>query len=239
VRVPILVYHRITDSPAPELRYYAVRPATFRRQMTALRMAGWRTVDLGRLATARAGGEPLPRRSFVVTFDDAYAELERDALPALRANGQTATVFACSERLGAAADDLRGPGEEIHEDAALMDVAALRRWREGGMAVGSHSATHRRLTDLDDAALAAEVGGSREGLAAALDAEVEHFAYPFGAYDERVVEAVGAAGYATAVTTDPGASGAESAFRLRRVYVGWGEGAARAWLRLERSVRTA
>jgi peptidoglycan/xylan/chitin deacetylase (PgdA/CDA1 family) len=233
--VPILVYHRVTDSPHPALREYAVRPAVFRRQMGYLRRAGWRTLSLDELLAARVDGRALPRRSVLVTFDDAYAELTDQALPALARNGQTATIFACPGRLGADADLLRG--DEHHEGALLMDADALRRARGEGFAIGSHSMSHTRLTTLDDGRLVEEVAGSRLRLAELLDAEVRHFAYPFGAHDDRVVAAVEEAGYATAVTTEPGAVVDQDAWRLPRVYVVWGEGAARLALRLRRRRR--
>lgn len=236
MNVPILVYHRITDEPHPELAYYAVRPAAFRRQMRAVRMAGWKTLDLDALLRARRDGERLPAKALIVTFDDAYAELEQDATPVLAANGQTATVYACAGLLGAEADALRPAGDPIHEGARLMDADALRRLRAGGFAVGSHSLTHPHLPGLDDADLRDEVAGSRASLEASLSEEVRHFAYPFGDYDERVEAAVDAAGYASAVTTDAGALPAPP-LRLPRIYVGREDGWLRLLLRLERAAR--
>lgn len=234
---PILVYHRITDSPLPALRRYAVRPAAFRRQMRALRHAGWRAVGLDQVLSARAAGKPLPRRTVVISFDDAYAEVETEALPALAANGHTATVFACSALLGARSDRLRDrdPGEE----AVLMDAEALRRARGKGFAIGSHTRTHRRLTGLADGELADELAGSRSELSTVLGEEVRHLAYPFGDYDERVSAAAAAAGYASAVSTDPGfATNGDSPFALPRAYVSWGDGALRLLARLLRGDRT-
>ena len=54
-----------------------------------------------------------------------------------------------------------------------------------------------------------------------LGTEVRHFCYPYGDFDDRVVAAVGEAGYTTAVTTRRGAvrSGADP-LRLPRLTVG-------------------
>jgi peptidoglycan/xylan/chitin deacetylase (PgdA/CDA1 family) len=168
-----------------------------------------------------------------ITFDDAYAELEQEALPVLARNGQTATIYACPGLLGAPSDLVLGGGG-VHEDAALMDAAALRRADAAGFAVESHSSTHPRLTSLDDARLAAEVAGSRSALAEVLGREVRHFAYPFGNYDDRVVAAVAAAGYQSAVTTDHGAMADHDLLRVPRVYVSWGVGAVRLVARVGR-----
>lgn len=231
--VPILVFHRVTDSPVAPLREYAVSTAGFRRQMRALRLAGWRTATVGELVEARRAGRRIPRRTVAITFDDAYAELEQEALPVLARNGQTATIYACPGLLGASSDSVLGDGG-LHEGATLMDAAALRRADAAGFAVESHSSTHPRLTSLDDARLIAEVAGSRGSLAEVLGREVRHFAYPFGNYDDRVAAAVAAAGYESAVTTDHGAMSRHDLLRLPRVYVSWGVGAIRLVARVAR-----
>ena len=234
MRLPILVYHRVTDAPLPQLRDYAVSPAAFRRQMRLLRLGGWKTVDPDDLLAARAGRAKLPARAVMITFDDAYAEIERKALPALRANRQKATIYACAGLLGASSDQLRG--DDLHEGAELMDAEALRRVRAQGFGVESHTVTHPRLTGLDDTALAEELSGSRERLAELLGEEVRHLAYPYGDYDDRVVTAAESAGYATAMTTDHGPVREESPLRLPRIYVSWGDGCLRVLARLLRGV---
>ena len=51
------------------------------------------------LATRRSYGFP-PERSFVVTIDDAYAEVESLAAPVLQRLGSPATVFVVADRIG-------------------------------------------------------------------------------------------------------------------------------------------
>jgi len=71
-----------------------------------------------------------------------------------------------------------------------------------GMRLGAHSVTHPRLTQVDDETLEYEVTGSiRELRALASDVA---FAYPDGAYDERVVQAVERAGASSSVTCEAG-----------------------------------
>jgi len=235
MRVPILVYHRVTDAPLPELQRYAVRPVAFRRQMRLLRLGGWTTIGPDDIVAARRDGAPLPRRPVMLTFDDAYAELEESAVPVLRANRQTATIYACMDLLGAPSDRLHR--DDRDEGATLMDGAALRRVRGVGMSVGSHGRTHVRLTGLDDDRLAEELAGSRALLAEALDEDVLHLAYPYGDHDPRVAAAAQRAGYLTAVTTDSGVADEQSLMALPRNYVFWGEGGVRIGVRLLRMCR--
>lgn len=87
-----------------------------------------------------------------------------------------------------------------------------------GMRVGAHSVTHPRLTQLDDEALADEVGRSVAAVRGFGDRVA--FAYPDGAYNERIVDAVRRAGVSSAVTCESGVVGGRSdGFRLPRAFV--------------------
>lgn len=67
--------------------------------------------------------------------------------------------------------------------------------------VGSHSVTHGDLTLAPESRLHTELSDSKAELERRTGGSVTSFAYPSGRHDARVVDAVGAAGYDTAVTT--------------------------------------
>ena len=85
-----------------------------------------------------------------------------------------------------------------------MDLGRIREWMAMGMAVGSHTRTHPRLTRLPRARMREEIVASKAALEDGLGVPVDHFCYPYGDYDEACVDAVREAGYATAVTIDRG-----------------------------------
>ena len=89
----------------------------------------------------------------------------------------------------------------------------------GGVEIGSHTVSHPILTTTDDAQLEAELRDSRARLEAELGRRVELFCYPNGACDERVRRETARAGYACAVTTEPGLNERRGAdpLTLRRV----------------------
>lgn len=64
-----------------------------------------------------------------------------------------------------------------------------------GFEIVSHSMTHPVLTDLTPDRMAWETGRSREILQSAFGQPVGGFCYPFNSYDQRVKDAVRAAGY--------------------------------------------
>lgn len=89
---------------------------------------------------------------------------------------------------------------------------------ELGMRVGAHSVRHPRLTQVDDEALRDEVQRSVEAVRRVEDPVA--FAYPDGAFDERVVREVRRVGVSSSVTCEPGGvvQGADL-MRLPRVFV--------------------
>ncbi len=199
-------------APARALNRWRVLPEDFARQLDVLARRGYRGVALRALFDDRA--ERGVRRA-VLTFDDGYAGVLSRALPLLRSHGFGATVFVVSGRLGGVNDwDGETPGD------ALLAVDEVRALAAAGIEIGSHGATHRALPGLPDADLRAEVEGSKAALEAVTGAPVVSFCYPYGAFDERSVEAVRAAGYRAATVIRGGiVPDLSDPFRLKRVAV--------------------
>jgi peptidoglycan/xylan/chitin deacetylase (PgdA/CDA1 family) len=196
---PVLCYHRI-GGPL-ELGVTRVGRAVFARQMTALARAGWRTVTLGAFAK-RANGvgaqhaAPLHHdhsQEFLLTFDDGYASLGEHAYPVLAELGFTATTFLITDYIGKTNTwDVRYTWQRLPH----LTWSDVEHWGARGFQFASHGATHRRLTWLDDAAVHADLGRSREVLRARLGPEAGRaLAYPFGAVDERIVGHARSEGY--------------------------------------------
>lgn len=137
------------------------------------------------------------------------------ALPALHARGFSAKVFVVADKLGSANDwDGETPGE------ALLSADEIRELHANGIEIGSHGATHRALTGLADSELSRELAGSRDTLERLVGAPVTSFCYPFGDFDDRVVEAVRAAGYRAATVIRGGISkDLSDPHRLKRIAV--------------------
>jgi len=79
----------------PVFVFHDVAAAGFARQLDYLRCNGYRTLALDEfLAQAARKGGPRGARQVLLTFDDARLSFYENALPALRASGAHATVFA-------------------------------------------------------------------------------------------------------------------------------------------------
>jgi peptidoglycan/xylan/chitin deacetylase (PgdA/CDA1 family) len=184
------MYHQVAPHrDGSPLNRWRVPPSVFARQLDHLAALGVRGIALRELLDEPEAAE----KRVVLTFDDGYEAIRTAALPLLRARGFSATVFVISGRLGGRNDwDGERPGE------ALLSADSLRELHAVGVEIGSHGATHRALTSLADAELAAETAGSRAALEEILGAPVVSFCYPYGAFDARTVEAVRRAGFRAA-----------------------------------------
>ncbi|MEO8585240.1 MAG: polysaccharide deacetylase family protein [Acidobacteriota bacterium] len=216
---PILMHHQVgPHRPGSPLNRWRVTPRDFAWQLDALQRLGYRGVALRDLLEAPERKSPATStdaRRVVLTFDDGYRGVLANAFPALQARGCGATVFVVADRIGGANDwDGETPGEP------LLTADEIRALHGAGIEIGSHGATHRALTQLDAADLAREVAGSKETLERITGAPVTSFCYPYGAFDDRVVDAVRAAGYRAATVIRGGIpKDLSDPFRLKRVAV--------------------
>lgn len=157
---------------------------------------------------ADAIARPTERRTFAVTFDDAYRSVFELALPLLGGLGVPATVFVPTKFAGSP-EPMSWPGisqwlEGEHEhELRCMSWEQLAELAEQGWEVGSHTHSHPWLPGLGDRELDDELSRSRRICSERLDRPCRSLAYPFGGHDARVVAAAGRAGYAVAATLPP------------------------------------
>ena len=206
----ILMYHQVgAPHSGSTLNKWRVEEEDFHWQLDALLRRGYRGAALGELLEAPSA----ERRRAVLTFDDGYRGVFERALPALLARGFSATVFVVADRIGGVNDwDGETPGEP------LLSADEIRALHAAGVEIGSHGATHRALTRLSDGELSRELVGSRDTLERIVGAPVTSFCYPFGDFDDRVVEATRAAGYRAATVSRGGISkDLSDPFRLKRI----------------------
>ncbi|WP_416484277.1 polysaccharide deacetylase family protein [Streptomyces sp. CL12] len=188
----ILMYHLIQDLPSP----MAVPPDQFAQQMELLAVGPYTVISEDDLHASVARGLVLPVNAVLITFDDGYANTVSTALPVLERFGLPAVMAVCGGYL--AADR---PREVPHTVQEMADLRQVHQWTASGRAVAAHSYTHQRLTAASDLALTWQTAGDHEVLTELLGSPPRTFAYPYGAYDDRVQRAV-AELYPLALATD-------------------------------------
>ena len=209
----MLMYHAVWSGKRVPDWPWAVSMQRFRDQLDFLATEGYATPTMGELAAAPA--KKWSGRTAVITFDDGYVD-NLAACEELQKRGMRASWFIVSGSIG------RAPGWRVDSRPAerLLNAAELRNMQECGMEIGSHTASHMRLIESDDARLTQELADSKAALQDMLGHAVNSFAYPYGAWDARCVAAVKQAGYAAACTTRIGRALRDNhPYTLRRLTV--------------------
>jgi len=201
--ISILMYHQVGRfPPMREHRGSYCDIDRFRAQMRYLRMSGMRMLAMNDVVRALHGEVPMPPRAVALTFDDAYENFYENALPILRRYNFPAIVYVPTKFVGGPASWLTGD----RPIPSLMSWSRLRELTECGVDIGAHSVSHARLAGLAADALRTEVVDSKAIIEDKLGRPVDHFCYPYGTHDRAALDAVAAAGYASAVTCQRGAA---------------------------------
>lgn len=210
----VLCYHAVTDANWPT--QLAVTPEALTRQVGRLLRKGL----VGRTFSA-AVAEP-DRRTFAVTFDDAYASVPERAFAVLSRLGVPGTVFVPTAHAGngglmAWPGTENWIGTEWQGELRAATWDQLRELAAAGWEIGSHSHTHPHLTSLSDSELAVEMAESRRVCEQQIGAPCTSIAYPYGDTDERVAAASRSAGYACGGALDSRAEAAPDRLRWPRL----------------------
>lgn len=191
----ILCYHAVSsDWPSP----LAVTPQALERQLRHVLRLGY----VPRTLTEALAAEG---RSVVVSFDDAFGSVLELGLPLLRRLGIPGTVFVPTDFAAEQAPMdwsalARWRGTKHENELRCMGWGEIRELAAAGWEIGSHTASHPRLTELPRARQDEELQRSRLACEEAMQKPCPTLAYPFGAHDDGVVDAAAAAGYEAAVT---------------------------------------
>ncbi len=213
--LPVLTYHRVGDPVSPHDRV-SMSLKRFSYQMLWLKRLGFLSVGLGELSGFLLGRSDLPKRSVILTFDDGYRDILDIAVPVMERFGFKGVVFAVPGKRRSLWED-----RDFKVDLPLLDLEGLKTLLGKGWDVGSHGLFHMNLIRLDDISLERELVESKRLLEEGLGIKVTFFSYPYGQFDERVVEAAKRSGYKGAFTTLKGrVRPGDDPYALKRISIG-------------------
>ena len=195
-KIPILMYHSISDYASPGFRPCIVSPETFEKHLIYLDQCHYTSVTVTQFVQAMArGGDGLPPHPVILTFDDGYADFYTSALPALQRHGFTATLYVATAFIGDTSRWLQHMGEGMRPMLTWKQLAEIST---SGIECAAHTHTHRPLDILSPSVVRDELVRSKGLLEEHLGQPASSFAYPYGYYSARVRQIVRAAGYASA-----------------------------------------
>lgn len=245
----VLSYHDVLSDLRGSTDRHAVSAAELVAHFTWLRANGFTPVSLDRVITARNGGEPLPPRAVLLTFDDGYRSFYTHVLPLLKLFDYPAVLAIVGSWL-AVPDHASVPYEEGNPRprSAFLSWDELREIaRSGLVAVASHSydlhhgvranregntqpAATTRIFDAgtgqyeSDDAYRARIHTDLARNSALIERELgirpKAMVWPFGSYNHATLAIAASLGMPVTLTLDDGLNHAGVPLsRLRRVLI--------------------
>lgn len=211
----ILTYHRIANPPPNRPRpTWNVTPVRFEQQLKGLLRRGWQAWPLRQVLHYVERELPIPRKTFVVTFDDGYVNVLRHAFPVLSRLHVPATLFLATAYLDSPhpfpSDDWSAAGTPgTHSDTwrPLTTEECRRLMANGLVEIGAHTHTHGDFRGRPNA-LAADLAENIRILRDRLQIEMPTFALPYGTKGDgfaapALVEAARQTGVVCCLNTEP------------------------------------
>jgi peptidoglycan/xylan/chitin deacetylase (PgdA/CDA1 family) len=217
MRVPVLLYHSVSDAADARFSQWVVSPEQFAAQMDHLAREGYRTVTVSELAGLLWDRPDRSHdRVVAITFDDGFADFHTNAWPSLRRHGFNATVFVTTGFVGATSVWLEQMGEG---ERPMMSWDELAEVAAGGIELGAHGHTHLQLDVVSRPSAGAEIRRSRCALSE-LVGPPQSFAYPHGYHTRAVRREVRGAGFMCACAVGDGLAGtSDQRFAITRAIV--------------------
>ena len=198
-----LLYHHISESVEDKIHY--VTPSQFEAQMAYLFKHKYKIISENNLVEFVRERIPLPLNSILLTFDDGYEDNYSEALPVLEEFGFKAMIFI---------------SPNLVNKQGYLTYKQIKKTIKRNFFYGAHTLTHAHLLNLSEKEIKKEILNSKIILEEKLYCEVNFFAYPYGAYSERIRRLVAESGYLGAFSLHRGINTSKTdRFGLRRMMI--------------------
>ena len=217
-KVAILGYHVFSEKETISRRVQAttIFIGKFREQMQILKDNEIPVITMSDYLAWRRSEKNIPPFSVIITIDDGYVSTYNRAFPIMKEFGFPFTIYPYTNFFG-------GAGKTLSK-------SEINEMLENRGELGSHGISHgflnrqgRRSDEVHAAFLKKETAGSREIFREKLGVDAVTFSFPYGAYDDRLIQACLDAGYQAMVTVKGKKVGWETDLRELGRYIVHGE----------------
>lgn len=196
-RVAVLGYHNFSETePVTDM---LMRTSEFRDQMEYIRQSGLTVISMQEFLEWRFGVRDLPEKCVLITMDDGWDNVYKEAFPVLKEYGYPFHLFLYT-------DFLSGRGDS-------MSAEQIREMMQHGASIGSHSVSHPYPSDWKLAEESGEevlremvdkeIGGSIQKLIK-LFGGINTYCYPGGYTNRCMLDNLPRYGCVAAFTVVPG-----------------------------------
>ncbi|MBD8500378.1 polysaccharide deacetylase family protein [Paenibacillus arenosi] len=124
--VVVLMYHHITSKPR---RSWVITPEQFEVQIQEVLRAGFEFITIDQYIDYMLHSKPVPPNAVLLTFDDGYASFYTDVFPILKTYGIKATNFVIINTIG----------NDKNDNVKKLTWDQMREMKKAGMSFYSHT----------------------------------------------------------------------------------------------------
>lgn len=217
--VPILMYHHILTAKEKAHSAFAnanttITTAAFNEQMQYLKDQGYTTISLLDLEKYMNNSMNLPAKSIVITFDDGLISTREYAYPVLKKHGFTAEQFIITGRIQSSSPAFNWTGLQFFSQQDMNNMTDVFNYGSHTHALHNLNKGISDVVSKPDSMVYSDFQKSKQIL------DTNHFAYPFGHYDQATINTLKSLGFTMAVTTKHGKVNlGEDKLQLQRINV--------------------
>lgn len=220
----VLAYHRVNDKRREDALTVSLR--NFEFQLRYFKDKGYHAITLNEWIKQTSSLKfPLQGKKLIITFDDGYRDNYLHALPILQKYGFPATVFIATSYIDKEEPfpwDIKKGWQKFHEEDLPLKSWHILDMQSKGLEIGSHSVSHRNLTEIGHSQILYELRESKRRLEDLTGQTILSFCYPRGFFTQNICDMVMQCGYNAAVVTPSLGSGpikSHNPYTIRRIGV--------------------
>lgn len=208
LRIPILLYHEITEeAPERSMAYMHTTKENFEKQIAGLLEYGYTVISYNDLIAYNNGEKALPEKVVLIDFDDGYVGNYLYAFNIIKKYNVPISIYVVDDLVGT-------PGYFNWEQAKEMSDSGL-------VSINTHGKTHIFYNKESKETLVNHIEYAHSVIEKNLGKTVTKvFTYPYGAYTDEELDALKQAGFIQNLTNDEiNNSDSLNLYGLSRIYV--------------------
>lgn len=208
--VPILLYHRLGPTVADSM---TMTTANFESHLKYLKENGYTVIPLRRLVDWYQKKAPAPpQKSVVIVEDDAHKSVYTDMLPLVKKYNVPVTVFIYPSAVSNAKYAMTWDQIRELKKTGLFDFQSHTYWHP------NFKKERKKLKPADfDKLVETQLKKAKDKIEKEVGTKVDLLAWPFGIYDDQLIQKATAAGYIATFTIERRhATASESILKLPR-----------------------
>ena len=192
--VPILLYHRFGPTPADSM---TVTGSVFLYHLEYLKANGYSVIPLRQVVEGLRRSQPTTSRSVAIVVDDGHKSVYTDMLPIVRKYRIPVTLFIYPSAISNASYAMSWGELRELQKTGLFDIQSHTFWHP------NFKKEKKRLSAQEyEQFVRMQLVKSKARLEKEFGTRIDMLAWPFGIYDDDLMEKAKEAGYIAALTIE-------------------------------------